>query len=216
MIDSQLVTYIQGLQPIRKPIYTQLESIAKEEGIPIIYPETGYFLELLCKIQQPKRILEVGTAVGYSALWMLDATNAVIDTIEIDSERVKRAQQLFEENHYANRIKVHEGDAIDVLPILAQDMQYDFVFIDAAKGQYVKYFDVIDQMTSKGAIVVTDNVFFHGMVPGIVEPTKKLASLVKKIQSYNVKLQHLENWHTTFYSIGDGIAVSIKISDTND
>ena len=210
MINEVLLQYMQSIQPVRSDIYNRLENIAKEEGIPIIMQEAGYFIQMVCSIYKPKHVLEIGTAIGYSALWILDSSDAFLETIEIDEERVARSQQLFNETGYTERVKVHYGDAIDILPTFHKEYPFDLVFIDAAKGQYIKYFEQLETLTKSGAIVITDNVFFHGMVPGINEPSKKLEPLIKKIKQYNLMLKNNEKWHTTFYSVGDGISVSIK------
>ncbi|WP_084019395.1 O-methyltransferase [Desulfuribacillus alkaliarsenatis] len=210
MINEDLIKYMRTIQPARTETYTKLEEIAIAEKIPIIPEETGYFLRLICSLYKPQNILEVGTAIGYSTLWFHDNSEAQIDTIEIDEDRVKRSRGLFADLGYDKRVRVHHGDANDILPTLAKQYNFDLVFIDAAKGQYKKYFQEIDAMTDKGSIVITDNVFFHGMVAGIKAPTKKLAPLVKKIQAYNHMLKNNDGWQTTFYSIGDGLSVSIK------
>jgi predicted O-methyltransferase YrrM len=210
MIDQRLISYIESIQPTRSDIYKQLEEIADNDKIPIIVPETGYFLQLICTILKPKRILEIGTAIGYSALWLCDNTEAIIDTIEINSERIEQAKKLFLSLNKIDRINFHLGDAIDILPTFIGMNEYDLVFIDAAKGQYHKYFEQIEKITNKGAIVITDNVFFHGMVPGIEEPSKRLKPIVDKIDGYNQMLHNNDRWATSFYTVGDGIAVSIK------
>ena len=212
MIDQRLISYIESIQPTRSDIYKKLEKIADDDKIPIIVPEAGYFLQLICTILKPKRILEIGTAIGYSTLWFYDNTEAIIDTIEIDSERKQQAENLFKRLNKNERINFYLGDAIEVLPTFIGEKAYDLVFIDAAKGQYHKYFDLIEKITDKGAMVITDNVFFHGMVPGIEEPSKRLKPIVDKIDGYNKMLHNNDNWVTSFFTIGDGLAVSIKLN----
>ncbi len=211
MIHPQLIEYMQAIQPQRNEAYQKLEVRAEHDQVPIIPPETGYFLQLICSLQKPKTILEVGTAIGYSTMWLFDHTSAIIDTIEIDAGRMEEARELFATIDRDQRISLYHGDANEVLPALASERKsYDLIFIDAAKGQYMKYFQVIEQLSKSGTIVLTDNVFFHGMVAGIEQPPKRLKPLVDKIDKYNRMLHLLPGWRTSFYSIGDGIAVSVK------
>ncbi len=210
MIDEQLIRYMDQIQPPRSERYSRMEELAARDHVPIINPHTGYFIQMLCMAIRPKRILEIGTAIGYSGMWMLDHSDATLDTIDIDGERLQMAMALFADMGVSERVRIHHGDANQILPSLVGGQLFDLVFLDAAKGQYMNFFQHVDKLTDSRAVVITDNVFFHGMVAGIEQPPKRLAPLVRKVDAYNRMLQEHPDWHTTFHSIGDGLAVSIK------
>lgn len=193
----------------------QLEKYAEEHRIPIMDPVSIDFLMQLIRIKKPKWILEIGTAIGYSALRMSEAfPEAKITTIERDDHlydlSLKHIKQLGKEE----AIKVLHGDALNVLSDLASSKKktlYDVVFIDAAKAQYQRFFELVKPILADNALVVSDNILFKGLVVNSNSESKRLNNLAGKIRHYNKWLTELEGFNTSIVPIGDGIAISVRI-----
>lgn len=212
MLDDQLNQYLLGTLPPNEAWVDKLEARAKLERIPIMDRVSMHFLMQLIRIIQPKRILEIGTAIGYSALGMIEAQpNASIVTIERDQARYEEAIQHIKRRQKDEAIKVVLGDAKDVLIQLAeQKEQFDFIFIDAAKGQYEQFFKLSDPLLKDHGIIVSDNVLFRGYVANMSEPHPRHKKLVEKIKAYNQWLMSRTDYTTSFIPIGDGLALSLK------
>jgi caffeoyl-CoA O-methyltransferase len=202
--------YIAGLLPERNALLLQLEMAAKEEKIPILQAESVQFLRLLLKIINPLSILEIGTAIGYSTLHMAEAAaNARIITLEIDPERARRARLHFSQAKVADRVEVIEGDALETIPRLKQS--FDFVFLDAAKGKYADFFDLVFPLLAPGGVLLADNVLFRGMVAlDDDEIDKKYKNMVRKLKKFNRLLVTHPQLDTSFVPVGDGLAISRK------
>lgn len=188
-------------------IRREMEVYAANNHIPIISRAAGQLLEQTISIKQPLAILEVGTAIGYSALLMAEKMpeNAKITTVEQDEARIDLAQEYWQRAGLGDRIEVLHGDAGVILPQLSK--QYDLVFIDAAKGQYLDYLHKLMDKLSAGAIVIADNVLFRGLVLG-GEPPRRYRTIVKRLRSYLEFVQHDPRFVTTIYANGDGMAIS--------
>jgi len=191
-------------------VLQRLEKEAEEEAIPIIQLAGASLLRLLCALLQPRSILELGTAIGYSAIHLAEAAQeARIVTIEIDEARAARAEGNIREAGVAKRIELIRGDALDHLPRLSEP--FDLIFIDAAKGKYGQFLDEAVRLCRSGGIIVTDNILFRGLVARPPEEVdRRHRSTVRRIREYNELLQRHPELTTTFLAIGDGMAVSIK------
>lgn len=186
-----------------------LELFCQEKGIPTLKKESAALLDLLVRIKQPKSILEVGTAIGLSAIRMaLAAPSAQLTTIEYHAERVAMARDHIQAFGLDDRIRVLYGDASEILEI--NQGTYDFVFLDAAKGHYVDYFDAIAGQVEPGGIIVADNVLFRGLVEKEGIAVRRKVTIIKRLRSYLDHVGSLPNWRTTLLSIDDGLAISIK------
>ena len=198
--------YLDSLNHIE---YTGLEEYLKEyakiHDVPIIMDEGLVFLRQMMMIKNPKRILEIGTAIGYSALNMARFSNAIIDTIEIDEDSYKFASDIISKTIYKDRINLIHNDAL----LVDLDEKYDFVFIDAAKAQYIKFFTKFKENLNDNGIIFTDNLVFHGLVTEKIY-SRNLRQLVGKIKKYNEWVLKQEDFFTYIYNIGDGIAISVK------
>jgi len=181
---------------------------AQINGVPIIKDEGLAFLITLLMTKKPKRILEIGTAIGYSASLMALYSEAIIDTMEIDENSFKVAQNNVKSLGLEKRINLFLGDAL-TLKEMVKDNQYDLVFIDGPKGQYINFFELYEPLLLKGGVVVTDNLYFHDLLFEEIE-SKNLYSLVRKIDNYNQYLIERKDYETHIFNIGDGIGVSIK------
>ena len=203
--------YIEQLNS--KDLSQELENIksyALAHKVPIMVDEGLDFLLMLVKVLKPKRILEIGTAIGYSAIRMALVSEATIDTIERDQESYEIAKKNIILLNMQDRINLHLADALSFDESVLTE-KYDLLFIDAAKAQYIKFFEKYTPLLNENGVVLTDNLLFHGLVTTDEEiASKNLRSLVRKINEYNHWLKENELFDTTFFAIGDGIAVSVK------
>lgn len=184
----------------------EIEKYAKDNNIPIMQKDGIKFLEEYIKENNIKKILEIGSAIGYSAIKMaLIDRNIKITTIERDEERYKEAIKNIDKLHLNNQIEIILKDALD---IEIKD-KYDLIFIDAAKSQYIKFFEKFEKNLNDNGAILTDNLSFHGLVenPGLTN-NRNTKQLVKKIKNYIDYLITNDKYDTKFYSLGDGISVS--------
>lgn len=209
MITNDRVNeYIEELIPSRDELLSRLEKEAKEERIPIIQLPSIQFIRTALLAYQPKRILEVGTAIGYSTIWLARAAPlARITTLEIDRDRISRAVVNFEQAEIRERVEIIEGDAGDGLP---EHYRFDCLFLDAAKGQYKHYLDLYLPTLEPGGIVICDNVLFKALVVEETVENKRLAPMVKKLRDFNAYIMSHPELDTSLIPIGDGLTFSVK------
>ncbi len=187
----------------------EMEKYAEEENVPIIEKASINFINKLIEIQNVETVLEIGTAIGYSAIMMALANDKVkITTIEKDEKRYIEALKNIKKCGLEDRINVVFQDALEVN---MAGLNYDLIFIDAAKGQYIKYFDKFQYYLNEDGTIITDNIGFHGLV-GNKEAagSKNLEKLVEKIENYIEFLKNNPDFITKFYEVGDGLSVSIR------
>ncbi|MBN2898549.1 MAG: O-methyltransferase [Clostridia bacterium] len=214
IIPDYIVDYIRERVPMSREGLRTLEAYAHEHGVPIIHPEVGQFLKIYIKTAQVKRILEVGTAIGYSALVFADAIEGKghIDTIEIREASAERAVANIKTYNQSDvTINVHVGDALDVLPTLTGP--YDLVFLDAGKSHYDKYFDYADQFIGKHGIIISDNVLYKGMTATDDLVIKRKKTIVKNMRNFLDELVEKEGYDTVIMPLGDGVAISTKLGE---
>jgi predicted O-methyltransferase YrrM len=210
--SSKQDQYISGLILPRPENIEEIEQYAKDHDVPIMDLVGIESLLQLLRIKQPKRILEVGTAIGYSAIRMassLPGTNIV--TIEKDEERYHIASKNIEKAGLEDRITALFGDANELHDEVKQHGPFDVIFIDAAKGQYQKFFDAYTAMLAGNGMVITDNVMFRGFVvdqTGI--ESRRRRALVRKIRAFNEYIMNHSDYDSALLPIGDGILVSIR------
>ncbi|MCM3237095.1 O-methyltransferase [Heyndrickxia oleronia] len=210
MKDS-IHTYVESLIKERSPLFQEMEHYARENGVPIMELAGIEVLLQLISMQKPRKILEIGTAIGYSAMRMADAlTDVQIVTIERDDERHEQAIKNIKQSQYVNKINVLKGDALEIVEEVKKFGPFDAIFIDAAKGQYMKFFELYTPFLTKDGYVYTDNVLFKGLVAEENIENKRIRNLVGKIKKYNEWLVNHEDYLTTIIPVGDGLAVSRK------
>ena len=181
---------------------------ALSRGIPVADDETLNFLLVMLSATQPKRILEIGSAVGLSGAAMLSACpNARLTTMELDEERYMEAKKNFAELGVESRVTAYLGDAAEILAMM--DGQFDFVFLDGPKAQYEKYLFDIKRILKKGGVLFADDVLLFGWVSGEEETPQKRRSIVEKIRSYLQVITADTDFHTSVINIGDGVALSV-------
>ena len=188
----------------------ELEKIKKkalEDKVPIIMDDT---LEVVAKILteiKPNKILEVGTAVGYSAICFSEylQENGKIDTIERDTERVKEARENIKKAEVEDKINIYEGDAVEILPTLNDE--YDVVFIDAAKGKYPFFLNQALRMIRQGGVIIADNVLYKGYVMSDYNKHKQRTA-VRNLREYIAEITNNDKLETKILEVGDGLAIS--------
>ncbi|WP_099158605.1 O-methyltransferase [Virgibacillus ndiopensis] len=210
-MDVQEQNYLTKLLPPQEDWVTDLERQAKEERVPIMDPLGMNYLMQLIKMTKPKTILEIGTAIGYSALRMLEAhPNAQIVTIERDERRYNQALENIQRQSKQNHIHVIYGDALEKSQEIKDRGSFDMMFIDAAKGQYQRFFELYSQLVPRGGIIVSDNVLFKGYVADSSKDHPRHSKIGQKVRNYNEWLVRHPEFSTTIVPIGDGVAISIK------
>lgn len=211
MIDGQLQEYIDQLLPPRKGILADMEAYAKEHQVPIMEPAGIELMLQMLRLKKAETILEVGTAIGYSALRMAYALpSAKIVTIERDEERLSKAKAYIKEANKESQIMTIFGDALETATQVSQIGTFDAVFIDAAKGQYQRFFEIYTAFLKPGGMVIIDNVLFKGLVATQDTTNKRIKSLVKKIDDFNRWLMTHPDYDTVILPVGDGVAISMK------
>ncbi|MBD8926226.1 MAG: O-methyltransferase [[Eubacterium] rectale] len=211
IVDERLVTYINSLDTGNTEILDQIEKEAIAAYVPIIRKEMQSFLKLLLAMQKPMRILEVGTAVGFSAILMAQYAPAdcKIVTIENYEKRIPVAKENFKRAGKDEQITLLEGDAMQILPTLSGE--FDMIFMDAAKGQYINFMPDILRLLKSGGVLVSDNVLQDGDIIEshyIVE--RRNRTIYKRMREYMYELTHNEGLVTAVLPVGDGITVSAK------
>jgi predicted O-methyltransferase YrrM len=211
IVDERLVTYINSLDTGNTEILDAIEREALDSYVPIIRKEMQSFLKLLLAMQRPKRILEVGAAVGFSSLLMAEYSPAdcQIITIENYDKRIPVARANFARAGKEHQITLLEGDAQDILPTL--DGTFDLIFMDAAKGQYIHFLPEVLRLLAAGGVLVSDNVLQDGDIIEshyIVE--RRNRTIYKRMREYLYELTHHEELVTAVLPVGDGITVSCR------
>lgn len=190
--------------------YKEIKS--RDDYMPFIRDESAKILFDICQKEKPKNILEIGTAVGYSALLMLEgAKDAFITTIEKDNERAQQAMTNFEKNGVKERVDLIVGDAGEVLPQLEDEgKEFDLIFLDGPKGQYLRYLPHLKKMLCKGGLLVADNVLLHGWVKGEEFVKHKHRSMVVNLRKFLKALEEDCDFDSKLLEIEDGMTISRK------
>ena len=211
IVDERMVTFINSLDTGSGEFLDELELQAKKDRVPIVRREMQSFLKVLLQIKKPAKILEVGTAVGFSALLMARYTSEEthITTIEKYEKRIPIAKENFQAANMQHRITLLEGDALEILKSI--DESFDFIFMDAAKGQYIHFYPEVMRLLEPGGILVSDNVLQEGdLIESHFAVERRNRTIYKRMRDYLYTLKHDERLETAILPVGDGAAVSIK------
>lgn len=217
IVDERLVTYINSLDTGNTEILDKIEKEALDTYVPIIRKEMQTFLKLLLSLKKPARILEVGTAVGFSAILMAEynPVKCHITTIENYEKRIPIARENFIRAGKEDAITLIPGDAAEVLKTLTEP--FDFIFMDAAKGQYIHFMPDILRLLGRDGVLVSDNVLQDGdIIESRFVVTRRNRTIHKRMRDYLYELTHHEELVTAVLPIGDGITVSSRKEAAED
>lgn len=204
--------YVENLVTPRSPLLAEMEAFAKEHHVPIMDLTGSEVLLSLLAMQRPKRILEVGTAIGYSAIRMAELLpDAEIVTIERNARRHEEALSFIGRSDVSDRITVIHGDAVELIGTI--EGEFDAVFIDAAKGQYQKFFDGYGALVPIGGTIYSDNLFLRGdvLLDDVSVLDRRRRRLVRLVKEFTEQLMARTDYHTAILPLGDGLAISRKL-----
>ncbi len=212
IVEERIVSYINSLEKENSPVLEEIEKEARKDGVPIIRKEMESFLRVMLSIKKPMRILELGTAVGYSAILMseyIDEKGQII-TIENYDKRIPIAKENIKKAGRKNVIKLLEGDAMEIMPTLESN-QFDFVFMDAAKAQYIHFLPEVLRLMKKDGVLITDNVLQEGdMIQSKYVVRRRDRTIHKRMREYLEVVKNHPQLETSIVPIGDGITMSVK------
>lgn len=212
IVDERLTTYIDSLSWQIPEYLKAVEKEALADEVPVIRRSMQTLLVFLLQVRKPKAILEIGTAIGFSGMLMSEAAGeAEIDTIEKVPVRLKEAKRNFKKYGKMDRIHLYEGDAADVLQELSdKGKKYDFIFMDAAKGQYLNFLPFVLELLPEGGMLVTDNVLQDGdVIQSRYAVTRRDRTIHGRMREYLYLLTHSENLDTVILPVGDGVTLSV-------
>ena len=213
IVDERLVTYINSLDTGNTEILDEIEREALETYVPIVRKEMQSFLKLILSIKRPPRILEVGTAVGFSAILMAEYNPipCEITTIENYEKRIPIARANFARAGMEQKITLLEGDALEIMKGMPDDAGFDFVFMDAAKGQYPAYLEQVMRFLVPGGILITDNVLQDGdIIESRFAVERRDRTIHSRMREYLYTLKHHPELETSILPLGDGVALSVR------
>ncbi len=211
VVDERIVTFIHSLETPENMILEEIEQEAIDAHVPIIRKETQSFLKVVLMMKQPSQILEIGTAIGFSAILMSEymPEDGRITTIEKYEKRIPTARENFRRAGKEGQITLIEGDALEVMGAL--EGTYDFIFMDAAKGQYIHYLPDVLRLLSDGGVLMSDNVLQDGdIIESRFAVERRNRTIHSRMREYLYELKHHRQLITSILPLGDGIALSVK------
>ena len=211
IVDERMVTYIHSLESPEKPLIEEIEQEALDTFVPIIRKETQSFLKVLLMMKKPLRVLEVGTAIGFSAILMSEyiPEQGHITTIEKYEKRIPIARENFRRAGKEDQITLIEGDALEVMKSL--NGPYAFILMDAAKGKYIHYMTEAIRLLEPGGVLVSDNVLQDGdIIESRYAVERRNRTIHSRMREYLYELKHKEELQTSILPLGDGVALSVK------
>lgn len=214
IVEERMRTFINSLDPGEPAWLDEIRSSALQDNVPIIRMEMGSLLRFLLTLRRPSSILEVGTAVGYSALFMSEymPENCHITTIEKYEKRIPIAKQNFKTAGREDKITLLEGDAAEILAELSQP--FDFIFMDAAKGQYMHFLPDVLRLLAPGGLLVSDNVLQEGnIIESRYAVCRRDRTIHTRMREYLYTLTHHDELETVVLPVGDGATLSVKLPE---
>ena len=212
--DERLVNYIHSLEPDRSELLETMRAEALAAEIPIIRDETAALLKCFIRMLQPKRILEIGAAVGYSALCMEEAAEGQAELLTVESypPRIEAAKRNFARSPYQKNITLVSGDAGVLLkPLIREKQHFDFIFMDAAKAQYVVWLPDILPLMRLGSVLVSDNILQDGsIVESRYQVERRDRTIHTRMREYLFRLKHEKQLESAILPVGDGVSISVK------
>jgi len=193
------------------PNFAKMREFAEKHDVPIMLADSEQLLKTIIRIKKPQKILEVGTAIGYSgSVMLLCSPDSRLYTIEMDEERIALAKQNFANNGVEDRVTVFQGDAREIIHKMTGE--FDFIFLDGPKRQYIDFLPYLKDMLKKDGILLSDNVLFHGFVEGMPRLTRKHRAfgIATHMNKFLDKLMADDDFESVILEIGDGVALSVK------
>lgn len=188
-----------------------LEEYASEHSVPIIEPESAQLLRLMCKMKKPKKILEIGCAIGYSSILMAKfSENAEIITLEYDEEMIRLARENIKSAGLSERITVIEADAKDYLAYIDDDESFDIIFLDGPKAHYIYMLDDCVRLLKKDGVFISDNVLYKGMTADDEHIIRRKITIVNRLREYINTLMKHPQLQSVLLPLGDGVTISVK------
>lgn len=210
IVNDSVEEYIRNIMRKRHGLIAELENYAEENNVPIIHKEVSQLLYILLKMHRPKRILEVGCAIAYSSIFFADTLdgNVEIITTERNPIMLTEAEKNIKKAGYEDNIKILVGNAEETLKDV--EGKFDIIFIDAAKGQYKLFFDLVIDKLNEGGLVISDNILYKGMIASDDFVVRRKKTIVKRMRDYLDYISNDERFDTSIIPIGDGLAITIK------
>ena len=212
IVNERIVSYIHSLESQNSEVLTKIEQSAIKDNVPIIRKEMESFLRVMLEISKPLNVLELGCAIGYSAILMSEylPEGGHITTIENYDKRIVEAKANIEMAGLSSKITLLEGDAMEVMKDLESE-KYDFVFMDAAKAQYINFLPEVMRLMKPGAILIADNVLQDGdFIESRYGVIRRNRTIHSRMREYMYEVKHMDELETTIVPIGDGITMSVK------
>ena len=208
IVNDRLTSYLHSLDSGESEIIEAIGREARADRVPIIRQETGSLLKVLLRMNKPQRILEIGTAVAYSAILMSECLEpgATITTVEKYEKRIPIARENIRRAGKENCITLIEGDALEVMAGL--EPGYDFIFMDAAKGQYIHFLPEVLRLLKKGGLLVSDDI-----IESRFAVTRRNRTIYSRMRDYLWQLKHMKEFETAVLTVGDGVTISTKLTE---
>lgn len=211
IVNERIVTYLHSLEQGNGEFCDKIEEYAHKTDVPIIRKEMESFLRVMLQLRAPEHILELGTAIGYSAILMakIMPENCKITTIENYDKRIPIARENIKQSGFGDRIHLIEGDALEVIQEL--EGPFDFIFMDAAKGQYMSYLEALMPKMQSGAVLIADNVLQEGdLIESRYVVERRNRTIHARMREFLYTLKRMPEFETTIIPIGDGVAMAVR------
>lgn len=216
IVNKEVERYIRETLKDKEGLLKELEEYALEYNVPIVHKEVSDMLKVLLKVQKPKNILEVGCAIGYSSILFSTSTNgeAKIITVERNETMIEKAKENFKRSGFDNNITLLEGDAEELLKNV--EGEFDMIFLDAAKGQYKLFYDLVIDKLKVGGLLISDNILYKGMIADDTLVMRRKKTIVKRMRNYLDYICNCDYLSTSLIPIGDGVALSYKDKERDE
>jgi len=216
IVNELVQDYIRNTLKDKEGLLKELENYAAQHKVPIVHKEVSEFLKVLLKVQKPKRILEVGCAIGYSSILFASTigNDVEIITVERNEKMIEKAKENIKLAGFEKNITILEGDAEEKLKEV--EGEFDMIFIDAAKGQYQLFYDLVIDKLKVDGLLISDNILYQGMVAHDDFVVRRKITIVKRMRNYLDYICNCNYLETSLIPIADGVALSYKQSERGD
>ncbi len=212
IVHDYTTSYIRSVLKPDSGIYADMQKCAAENDIPIVEPETAAFLRVFTKTARPKKVLEIGCAIGYSAMIISEglAEGGHITTVDYLPGMVEIANENFKKAGVSDKITAVAADAKELLPTLREDGEYDIIFLDGPKSHYIHMLDDCVRLLKKGGALIADNTLYKGMTPDPAHVVRRKITIVKRLRKFIEEINSRDDLDTCVLSVGDGVTISVK------